>query len=390
MKHRSRRLQLIILAFCIASMLACSNTPSSMPKGCATCPINTAVMYVTAPGQIFTFPLDPNSGALGTPTSMSWQITAGGITTTPSAQFLYAVDTPTHQIYGFAIQSGTGALNAIAGSPFPFPATPLATGELSTDPAGKYLYATDLFGSQVFVFQINGSTGALTSVLGSPFTSGFYPQKGLANPATKFLEVSDIGPGLGGISTYTIDPATGALTPGAGGALTWVSSAGANDIAMDSAGKYLYVAQGTLSSGGVDVLSLDPSTGFPTVVSGSPFLTGMSPARIILHPSGKFLYTANDGDGTISAFSTNSSTGMLTPVPGSPFSHEAAPPAGGLIFFDIETDPAGRFLYATNQQTNSIAIYGIDQSTGALSSATQTPLAAPILGTAHMLIVPLH
>src|SRR6478672_3968778 len=49
-------------------------------------------------------------------------------------------------------------------------------------------------------------------------------------------------------------------------------------------------------------------------VLGSPFSGGTSPISIAVHPSGKFVYAANQGGNDISLFRVNSNTGELTEV----------------------------------------------------------------------------
>ncbi len=50
-----------------------------------------------------------------------------------------------------------------------------------------------------------------------------------------------------------------------------------------------------------------------------------------------FVYVANDGDGTISAYSINSATGALTQVTGSPFTAGTNPRS-------VAVDPTARFF----------------------------------------------
>jgi 6-phosphogluconolactonase len=54
-------------------------------------------------------------------------------------------------------------------------------------------------------------------------------------------------------------------------------------------------------------------------MSGSPFACGAGPWGAFVHPSGKFLYVTNNGEGTISAYTIDSTSGSLTPISGSPF-----------------------------------------------------------------------
>ena len=72
----------------------------------------------------------------------------------------------------YSINPSTGALTALAGSPFaagngPFPAV--------TDPSGHFLYIGNYNESTVSAFMIDPISGALTAVPGSPFTAGSGP-----------------------------------------------------------------------------------------------------------------------------------------------------------------------------------------------------------------------
>jgi 6-phosphogluconolactonase (cycloisomerase 2 family) len=64
--------------------------------------------------------------------------------------------------------------------------------------------------------------------------------------------------------------------------------------------------------------SIDPSTGALTPVAGS-VPAGAGARALALDPAGKFAYTANNNDNTITAVSIEPSTGALSQIPGSPF-----------------------------------------------------------------------
>src|SRR3981081_2647066 len=101
----------------------------------------------------------------------------------------------------------------------------------------------------------------------------------------------------------------------------------------------------------------DPNSGVLTVISGSPFTTGNGARSAVLSPSKKYLYTANSGDNDISLFTV--SKGTLTEVTPRMTTN------GTPLFLAI--DPAGAFLYvATSSPQNSISVFSISSSTGAL------------------------
>jgi 6-phosphogluconolactonase len=112
-------------------------------------------------------------------------------------------------------------------------------------------------------------------------------------------------------------------------------------------------------------------------VKGSPYATGgagggnnIDPEEIAIaqQNTSSFLYAANDGSGTISAYVINPVAGSLARVPGSPFFADGAP--GG--DYSLATSPNGKFLFATADTTTAIHIYSI-ASTGALTEVSGSP-----------------
>jgi 6-phosphogluconolactonase len=155
------------------------------------------------------------------------------------------------------------------------------------DPAGKFLFVTDLTSGRIFAYQINQSSGALTAAAGSPFPvpSGGQPSIAVTDGAGKFLYATLIS---GGIAAFTVDSVTGALINVPGSPFT--TSNEPNSIAVSPTGKYLYVANFT--DGSVDGFAIDTSSGALSIVGGSPFSTAPSPSNLVVDPSGDFLYVS--------------------------------------------------------------------------------------------------
>ena len=71
---------------------------------------------------------------------------------------------------------------------------------------------------------------------------------------------------------------------------------------------------------------IDDNSGAFTTVLGSPFPAGTSPTSLVIHPSGKFAYVANQSSNNISLFTIDSNTGVLTEIlPQTPAGRIAAP-----------------------------------------------------------------
>ena len=83
----------------------------------------------------------------------------------PKGEFIYTANYGTGNVSGFAIGSG-GALKAVPGSPFAAGTDPDSIG---VDPDGKFLFAGNYGSSNFYEYAIDSKTGALSPVSGSPY-----------------------------------------------------------------------------------------------------------------------------------------------------------------------------------------------------------------------------
>jgi 6-phosphogluconolactonase len=207
----------------------------------------------------------------------------------------------------------------------------------------------------------------------------------VAGSQNQFLYVSNLNDSAGGISAFTIDFNTGALTPipsspyatGTAG-----SFPGPSALVIGGSGQnILYVALvGTANANNkIAAFSIDANTGALTAIPGSPFATGNAPQYMALVPvtlvgNTEFLYTANVQDKTISAFIVDGSSGTLTPLSGSPY--HGATSLGGLAVTPTGTLTGNFFLYAADPQAKTVIAFTIDGTTGALSPVSGSPFPA--------------
>jgi 6-phosphogluconolactonase len=82
-------------------------------------------------------------------------------------------------------------------------------------------------------------------------------------------------------------------------------------------------------------------------------------AELLMHPSGKFLYATNRGSNSVAVFSVEKDTGGLTPI--QHISTQGKTPR------NAEYDPTGKWLLMSNQDSNNAVVSRIDQSTGELT-----------------------
>ncbi|HUC54353.1 MAG TPA: beta-propeller fold lactonase family protein [Candidatus Cybelea sp.] len=192
-----------------------------------------------------------------------------------------------------------------------------------------------------------------------------------------FIYVTNIGgiSGSGAISAYSIDNQTGGLlavpgSPYADPGLPW-------SLAPDPQGRFVYVAN--RGSDTIGVYTIDEATGALTPVAGSPFPQDPStnselPVSLAVDPAGKFLFVANYNSQTVRAYQIDQTTGALTPAPGSPFPAELSPQS-------VTVDLSGQFVYVANGYHDSygtISAYSVDQNTGSLTPVPGSPFSVPI------------
>jgi 6-phosphogluconolactonase len=379
-RFRSGYLVLLVLTLLLAGCsgghsVFCAVPASGSSCTCGPCPINPGPEFLYATnnstaGQILTFTVDHKTGALGTPTTTAGPAMAQGLASAQH-QFLYASDTLNNGVDAFSINQTTGALTTVPGSPFsagsitPFPPLWLV--------AGTDLYATSLSGV-ITGFTI-ASNGVLTPVAGSFFVgSAGQATLGQSNttPINYFLYATSFLDPNGAIAAFKVDPPSGLLTPIPGNFTTGAFS-GPDGIVFDGTlGPFVFVALNTANK--IAAFSVDPTTGALTPVPGSPFNAGISPVFLALSASQNFLYSMNFSDHSISAFSI-ASNGVLTQVSGSP-----------LLLSDIPGDitvTGDNFLYVTLPTSNQILGFSI-AANGGLSPLAGSPFTAsgPVLLTA--------
>ncbi len=132
-------------------------------------------------------------------------------------------------------------------------------------------------------------------------------------------------------------------------ALAWLAGCGGggSGSGKGSAGGNAYVA--VPEANAVASYRVSSGSGNLKAVLGSPFVGGRSPISLVVHPSGKYVYTANQGGNDISLYAVNSNTGELTEVlPRTP---------AGLNPTSLAMDAGGDLLFVANQTSNTISVY---------------------------------
>ena len=265
---------------------------------------------------------------------------------------------------GSPFAAGTGPTSIALASTVNTPVTPFP--QLSV----QFAYVVNNGSASVSAYSVGAASGALTSLLGSPFAVGSGPVSlTLFSPGTG--QILGVGANFAyvvnhdsnNVSAFTVDSGNGTLAPLAGSPF----AAGTGPVSLTISGNFAYVVDN--GSNGVSVYAVNSTTGALTRVAGSPFATGASPVGLTTFETtggSTFVYVANSASGNVSAYALDSTTGALTAVVGSPF------PAGTK---PIAVTVANGFAYVLNQGSNDISGYTIDASTGALTALAGSPFA---------------
>jgi 6-phosphogluconolactonase len=97
----------------------------------------------------------------------------------------------------------------------------------------------------------------------------------------------------------------------------------------------------------------------PAFVATKP---GAGPRHLAFHPDGKFAYSINELDATVSVFAYAATTGALQEV--QTIYALPADYTGRKSGAEIEVHPSGRWLYVSHRGHDSVAIFDIDQTKG--------------------------
>ena len=330
-------------------------------------------MAVTSSGStsnIAVFSINSSTGAL---TAVSGSPFSTGVSTpryaaiTPKGDFVYIANDASASISAFSINPNTGFLTQVSGSPFPTaPSGALNPSSLVVDPMGKFLYTAPTAGSTIFQHSINQTTGALSFVSTYPCTTVTNQSTISVDPTGKFLYLGNNSSGQGNIlDAYTINSTTGALISISAYTLTGLQNL--TSIAIDPLGRFVYAI--SFNTTVMGVYSIESNTGVISAISGSPFgsLGFSGSSNIHIEPLGKFAYIAN-GNSTLTGLNLNSTSGSVSAISGSPFNSIGSGIGG------IQADPTSTYLYHTNGiATGTVRGYTINQTTGVLTAISGSP-----------------
>lgn len=278
----------------------------------------------------------------------------------PCRRFLYAARrSEPMAVVSFAIDPIHGTLSRLGEAPLP-----ASMAYIATDRSGRWLFAASYQGDVVTVSPIaaDGRAGPVRQSI----ATGRHAHAILPAPSNRHVLATSLGGGV--VMQFAFDAASGQLTPNVPAALTVRPGAGPRHLRFHPNGRFVYLLNELDAS--VDVLGFDADTGtltpLQTVDSLPPGFEGEPwAADLQLTPDGRFLYASERRSSTLAAFRIDADSGRLALVGHVPTEIQ---PRGFAI------DSRGRWLLAVGQLSDRLSRYAIDPVSGALASVQRIEL----------------
>jgi len=258
----------------------------------------------------------------------------------------------------FAIDGKTGKLTYVGSGPLPD-----AMAYIAADRSGKFLFSASYNGGKIALSAIgaDGVVGAALQVIANQPNAHAV----IADRANRHVLYTSLGSDL--IGQLHFDAAAGKLAPNAATAVR--AKAGPRHFRFAPDERFVYLL--CELDGAIYVFPYDVASGrlaketqvasaLPPGFAGKPWA-----ADLHITPDGRFLYASERTSSTLAAFRIDAKSGALSPINSYPTEKQ---PRGFAI------DPAGRTLLAVGQLSNSLSAYAIDGATGALRPLKQYPV----------------
>ena len=169
-------------------------------------------------------------------------------------------------------------------------------------------------------------------------------------------------------NTHTV----GGTVTGLTGSGLILQNNGGGDLAVLATGAFTFSAG--IADGAAYAVTVKSQPSSPTqscvVTNGSGVIAAATVTNVSVECAGvgRFAYVANAADNTISVYSIDSTTGALAAV--------GTPVATGVSPYAIAGSPDKQHVYVVNETPNNISAYSVDATTGALTEIAGSPFAA--------------
>jgi len=325
---------------------------------------------------IYLIRMDRRSGKLRQVGSVDAGANPSFLAIHPNGRVLYAVNEvekhngrATGAVSAFAIASDTGGLTRRDEQPSEGGAPCF----VSVDRSGRVVLVANYVGGSVVLLpiQADGALAPATDVVQHTGSGPNAARQGaahahciVADPSNRFVLAADLG--VDRVFVYRLDLDGKSLRHVEGGDAVMRPGAGPRHIAFHPTLPLVFVANELDST--VATLRFDAERGAlspldtrSTVPAG---WTGTNyPADIHIAPSGRTLYVSNRGHNSLAVFSVAVSTGALA--------LDQVVSTEGDWPRNFSLDPTGRWLLVANQRSDSVVVFGRDEESGRLTPTRQ-------------------
>jgi 6-phosphogluconolactonase len=264
-----------------------------------------------------------------------------------------------------------------------FDASPTGSGggaHIAVHPSGRFLLTAQYGGGTTALFPLEAG-GRLGEAQLSRHEggSGVVPRRQEAphphwcgfSPDGRFALVPDLG--MDGIVIYRVDLAGPSIARH--GFAASVPGGGPRHMRFSPDGRFIYLLNELSLS--VTTFEWDAASGTARQLGTVPALSEAakakeafnSAAEIVVHPSGRFLYTSNRGHDTVTVYRADPATGMLEVI--------QVQPIRGAFPRNINLSPDGGWLLAAGADSNTVAVHRVDPETGELTYQTRGIINVP-------------
>lgn len=347
------------------AMAACATSRPAGPVAAAGPDPHTFVYVGTGAGEITIFELDPKLGDLTRRGRQALGDAPVALAGDRQGQVLVAALERGATVLSFAIEGATGALEPRGRAP----SGGTGPARAVLDASGKYALVTNRGSGNVSVLAIKPDRTLDTADV---FAAGRGPHGLAVHPGNQVAFVANLRAGT--LSQFSFNAGTGFLTPKADAAAKVPWDSGPRQIVCHPRGQFTYVLNE--SNDTISVHAFDDRMGTLSrmafqVVSTLPAETPGDKTRasdLQIDPRGLFLYASNAGHDSVATFAVDPTSGGLTLV-----GHESS---GGEGLGDLAIDPSGRYLLAANERSRTVTVFRLDDRTGVPGRLVAVPTSA--------------
>ncbi|WP_426061506.1 lactonase family protein [Hymenobacter sp. B1770] len=358
-----------------AALLGCARPASSSKAQDYLVYVGTNVASAEE-NTIFLYRLSPATGALTRVSAQRGGASPTYLALSKGQRFLYAVnETQTFRgeksgsVSSYAVDRRTGNLTLLNEQPS-MGALPCF---ISLDRGSKSALVANYAGGNVAVLPLLAD-GTLAPPASTSQHEGKGPHKNqdgphahciIADPANAYALAVDLGTDQ--VYRYRLNARTGQLTQMAEPAFVARPGAGPRHLTFHPNGKRAYLINELNST--VTALEYEAAAGqFRELQTVSALPAGYeganSCADVHISPNGRFLYASNRGHNSIAVFTIDEATGALAII-----QHVETQ---GKTPRNFTLDPSGSLLLVANQNSNNVVTFRVDQATGRLAPTGQT------------------